>query len=97
MLTDTQKKALTIIRDHKVGYPRQFGELLWGRDHPGWRRISKAGPCGSTVGGGMNLAAGGYLGKLWKKGWIRPPFRAGQSYRLTEAGRQELEASNAED
>jgi hypothetical protein len=90
-LTDFQRKALTLIRDHEIAYARQFGELLWGRDHPSWRKTSKAGPHGSTVGGGMNLASGACLGKLRKQGLISFFGGQGERYRLTEKGRKLLD------
>lgn len=71
MLTESQAKALNILKDHGPLSPRQFARLMW-PDSPGWCRVSKCGPYGSTRGGGMNLAGGGYLGKLHRKGWVEP-------------------------
>lgn len=68
-LSEAQKKALEIIRDHGPIRPREFARKMW-PDSEGWRRSSRAGLYGSSRGGGMNLAAGGYLGKLARKGWI---------------------------
>jgi len=98
--TPTAIRALKIIRDHGPIRPREFGEKLWGKEHPGWRRVSKAGPSGSTRGGGMNLAAGGYIGKLFKAGWVWPNYfifgPRDQEYRfqgweLTDAGHKILQ------
>lgn len=68
--TPTAIQALCIVRLHENIHPREFGLQLWGRDHPGWKRHSKAGPRGSSRGGGMNLASGAYLGKLRKAGLV---------------------------
>lgn len=99
-LTDSAIKALEVLRDHGPLPPREFGEYFWGQDHPGWRRISKAGPYGSTTGGGMNLAAGGYLGKLRKQGLVRITRESWGSvqrlFELSALGRQALTRARVE-
>ncbi len=84
----TAIKALRILRDNDVRYASGFGRLLWGKDHPGWSRHTKCGH-GTTHGGGMNLASGGYLGKLHRAGWITYGGQ-GRRYYLTDAGLQIL-------
>lgn len=90
-MTETQRKALTIIRDNNITMPRQFGQLLW-PDNPGWKRRGKAGPKGVAKGTGMNLASGAYLGKLRKAGLIGWHYTAfGElKYFLTEKGKELL-------
>ncbi len=63
-LTDSQRKALLILRDHRVRGGRDLAERLW-PDSPGWRKVCKCGAHNaSTMGGGMNISGGAYLGKL---------------------------------
>lgn len=69
-LTEHQKKAILIIGEAQNVRPRQFARLFW-PDSDGWHHATKAGPHGSTRGGGMNLAGGGYLGKLTRMGLVR--------------------------
>jgi len=66
----------------------QFGRLMW-LDTP--RHLGKCGN-GVTRGTGMNLMAGGYLGKLKVKKWIGGGH-SGYPYHLTEAGKKVLEES----
>lgn len=92
-LTDNQIKALQCIQNSPGGYvtPHQFARLMWPFSD-GWRRHSKAGPYGSARGGGMNLAAGGYLGKLTRKGLLlRITRRYGRAtYQLSVKGKEAL-------
>lgn len=93
-LTDAQRRALEIVRDHGPIYPSEFGKRMW-PDHDGHRRYVRCGPNGVTRGGGMRLAAGGFLGKLAAKGWIRRSVRVSSptmftGYALTNAGRKAL-------
>jgi len=74
VLTEPQVKALTILQNHGPLRPREFARLMW-PDSPGWQRHARCGPNGSHKGGGMYLAAGGYLGKLARKGWIYRKFK----------------------
>lgn len=89
-LTDSQTKALTIIRDNKIHYAAEFARLYFDEGNPGWRRISRCGAYGSSRGGGLILFAGGYLGKLRKAGLISG-IGSGYQFRLTENGRDALE------
>ena len=80
MVTETTKRALEIIRDHHITMPHQFARFMW-PDNPAWSRTTKAG----VRGGGMNLAGGGYLGKLRKWGLITGGFN-GMVAHLTSEG-----------
>jgi len=71
VLTQPQRRALEIIRDHGRITPGRFADLMW-PDSPGHNRIHKCGPNGASKGVMMAMAGGGYLGKLWKRGLIRP-------------------------
>jgi hypothetical protein len=99
MLTPTKKRALEILRDYPGLTPRAFGHKLW-PDHPGWQRHTKCGPKGTSHGGGMNLASGGFLGKLKKEGLVRVEYaryhHAAEHY-ITEEGLRALreDASDA--
>jgi len=76
--------ALQIIRAHPGIQPREFARLMW-PDSDGFRRSSRCGR-GSSRGGGMNLAGGGYLGRLRRCGLIT------WDQSLTEAGLEALES-----
>lgn len=90
MITAKTAHALRILNDVVVERPRQFGLLFWGRDHPGWQRNTRCGH-GTSRGGGMNLAAGGYLGKLRKQGLVYELSGAAiKRWVLTPAGRAAL-------
>ena len=99
MLTKPQRKALQILRDHGPIQPREFAKKMW-PDSPCWRHHIKCGPSGSHRGGGMYLAAGGYLGKLGRRGWAKPKYKflywdkfsTNIGHILTDAGRAALEA-----
>ena len=90
MISDLTAKALLLIRNHKIDSPRQFARFMW-PDSAGWKRTSKAGPNGTSRGGGMNLAAGGYLGKLERRKLIRRSITVVLPYRLTEEGNAALD------
>lgn len=96
-LTTSQLRALRLIQTAPGGYvaPRQFAKLMW-PDSEGWRRRSKAGPYGSAKGGGMNLAAGGYLGKLTRKGLLVKIYDKydNPTYRLSKEGKKCLAKVN---
>ena len=96
-LTASQRRALEIVRDHGPIKPREFSEKMW-PESPGHQRYSKCGPSGVTRGGGMNLAAGGYLGRLRKRGWVKSEYAfwvhsyyRDLGYVLTDEGREALE------
>ena len=86
MITETTRRALEIIRSHRITAPRQFARFMW-PDNPGWSRTTRAG----VRGGGMALAGGGYLGKLRKRGLITGGYND-IPIALTEKGRVALEA-----
>jgi len=90
MISDSTARALLLIRNHKIDSPRQFARFMW-PDSDGWKRHSKAGPNGVSRGGGMNLAAGGYLGKLERRRLIRRSITVVLPYRLTEEGSAALD------
>jgi hypothetical protein len=103
-LTDSEKRALLIIGKNKNVRPGYFARLMW-PDAAGWKRSTKAGAKGITKGGGMRLAAGGYLGKLAKTGLIERNISKEKAlevnvvYRLSKAGikiYQELKERNHE-
>ena len=73
MLTQAQQRALEIIRHNGRITPGRFADLMW-PDSPGHNRIHKCGSYGASKGVMMAMAGGGYLGKLWKRGLIRPVF-----------------------
>jgi hypothetical protein len=86
-ITEITRRALEIIRDHDISYPGQFGLFMWPEDrltHNQYRR--------------RNAAAGGYLGRLAKRGLVRWRFRPNSSERqfyLTDTGRAALEHVHA--
>ena len=92
-LTDSQRRALEILRDNPGIRPREFGERMW-PDSDCWQHRSKCGSRGVTVGGGMNLAAGGYLGKLYRLKLascsVRHPRYSRDGWGLTQEGREAL-------
>lgn len=74
-------RALLLINNHPdIAGPRDFGRLMW-PDHPGWKRLGKSGH-GVAHGVGLRLAAGGFLGRLAKRGFVTPL----PPYRLTAKG-----------
>jgi hypothetical protein len=89
ILTDSQYKALCILREHGKIRPREFAQAMW-PNSPGWRRVSKCGPYGVTRGGGMCIAGGCYLGKLNRKGWTKCEWN-GSRHSLSDAGKDVLE------
>jgi hypothetical protein len=95
IVTDTTRRALIIIRDHgeAITYPKYFAALMW-PESGAWQRSKKSG-YGSAKGAGMYSAAGGYLGKLIKRGLIRESFRGGfdthaRRFELTDAGKEAI-------
>lgn len=90
VLTKAQAKSLQIIRDNDVQYASQFADLYFPKDYIGFRRMTKCG-YGSTRGGGMNLWAGGWLGKLRKKGLVSGIGGGVNTFRLTAQGKAAIE------
>lgn len=92
-------RALEVLAGGEPGglMPGEFARRLW-PDADGWRRATKCGPYGSSRGGGMRLAGGGFLGKLAKRGLAeRRDNYYGKTYvmrwKLTAAGRDALVAA----
>jgi len=84
VLTKPEKKALTILSENPEGlHPKRFAELMW-PDSPCWTKSYNCGPNGASYGIRMYTAAGGYLGRLSKKGTVRR--RYDWSYTITTAG-----------
>ena len=82
MITDIAAKAVRFIRDNPGCYAWEVGQHLW-PDHPMHGR-----PAGDRGGGNCGaVVAGGYMGKLHKRGLI-----SGYSgtYRITAAGKAAL-------
>ena len=67
-LTVQVKRALEIILEHKPNRPGEFAYHMWPESKK-WNMRVRCGN-GVSVGGGMNLAAGGFLGRLKKQGLI---------------------------
>lgn len=91
--TDQVQKALLIIRDKKPTRPGEFAYWMW-EDSPKWNMRTKCGN-GVTIGGGMNLAAGGFLGRLKKDGWIEWEWSSrsndhSRKYYLTDQSKKAL-------
>ncbi len=97
-LTPSLQRALAILARHEPLLPNEFARLMW-PDAPGWRHHTRCGRKGVTPGGGMVLAAAGYLGRLSKAGRIERQYARGindrlcyAGYRLTPARRAALQA-----
>lgn len=90
-ISDTVFRALKILRDARALMPRDFAHKMW-PDSEGWDRQSKCGPKGAHRGGGMYLAAGGFLGRLCKRGLAdrRYDRHRRQTYVITAKGRRAL-------
>ena len=88
-------RALAIVRDHGGALkPQAFARHYFPYDHPGWSRHTRCGH-GTTVGGGLRLWAGGFLGKLEHAGLIERGYGRDTRGRvwLTEAGLAMLKAN----
>ena len=98
MPTDKQLKALRIFAEHGPMMPKVFAEFMW-PDSEAWQHQAKCGPRGVHQGGGMYLAAGGYIGKLCKQGWVQPVRTTDRrfwvnEYELSLEGRKALCVEN---
>ena len=101
MVTAKQLRALRIFRDHGRMMPKVFAGYMW-PDSECWKRVAKCGPKGVHRGGGMYIAAGGYIGKLCKQGWVQPVIITHRrfwvnEYELSPAGHEILSAAKFED
>lgn len=83
-MTQRQFEALEIIDAAGTIAPSTFGMKFW----PGHVMHSKSSPCGNGAARGVAgwRCAGGYLGRLRKKGWVWDEGRIAASYTLTFAG-----------
>lgn len=94
-MTSSLIKALLIIKNHKPNRPVEFARLMW-PDSECWLNSVKCGKNGTSVGGGMNLAAGGYLRKLQKTGYLQIRHtKFGNLYFLTEKSERLLDSENS--
>ncbi len=87
-------EALRIIDDHGPITPRHFARLMWPASKC-WSHHTKCGPNGVSMGGGMSLAGGGFLGKLSHKKLIGMSFSP-DGYVLLKAGREALNGTKTE-
>ncbi len=95
-LSARSRRALTILAEHGPLLPNAFARRMWPAA-PGWRHHTRCGRNGVSPGGGMVLAAGGYLGRLCQQGWIERTDRRDHTdaltyveYGVTPAGRAAL-------
>lgn len=94
-LTERTLQALTIVAEHPGITPANFAHLMWPASEK-WKHSVRCGVNGVSIGGGMRLAAGGYLGKLYRRGLIgtaTPRTGVGVGYALSVAGREALSAA----
>jgi hypothetical protein len=96
-LTNSQRRALQIVAEHGPIRPARFADLMW-PDSPGHMRSYNCGPYGASIGIAMARAAGGYLGRLRVRGWVREEWHHApwggiedDGWVLTKEGRQALE------
>jgi hypothetical protein len=80
MLTETQKRALTIIRDCPGIGAREFFKRMW-----------PDSPHAKGRGTGAQKAGGSYVGKLVKLGWVKRLGQYCTEYYLTEEGKKVLD------
>lgn len=84
-------KALKLLENKKPERPSEFARIMW-PNSPRWTRRVKCGRNGVSVGGGMNLAGGAFLGKLRKANLISYyyPDDYATRYILTSDGQQAI-------
>jgi hypothetical protein len=88
-LTEQQRRALTIITEHRRPIrPSEFAQKMW-PDSPAWARYTNVGN-GTAQGVGIVRSGGAYLGRLAKMGLLSWTHDNGSAYRLTRAGRAAL-------
>ena len=85
-------KAVVILGKNPGGLsPRSFAKEMW-PDSPRWKIPTKCGPYGCSRGGGMNLAGGGFLGKLSKRGLAKLSYALRRpAWVLTDQGMKVFE------
>jgi len=83
---------LTILRKHGQLSATRFAELNWPKSEC-WQKSYKCGKNGSRRGTGMWLAAGSYLAKLAKAGYVNREHKYdGQRvFTITATGLKELD------
>lgn len=88
-------RALSIVQHHGPVQPKAFARAMWPAS-PSWGHRTNCGH-GVSIGLCMAIAAGGYLGKLAKRGLIGPGFQHGvhAGYVLTDQGRALLASAPA--
>lgn len=90
---DSIIKALRIIATKDIRSPHEFAKEMWPNSE-GWQRYGKVG-YGVHKGAVMNLAAGGFLGKLRAKGLIWGGCNRDRII-LTDKGRRWLKGETVE-
>lgn len=101
-MTDTQRRALTILRNQGPILASRFSELMW-PDSLAHNRVHNCGPNGATRGRMIWMSGGAYLGKLRKLGWARGVRQRGAAsgllglprfydyrHEITQAGKEAL-------
>ena len=84
-----RRNGRVVMPHHRAMRPREFAAEMW-PDSPAWNRVAKCGQNGVHRGGGMYLAAGGFLGKLSHTGLVE--YTGWESgYCITRQGIQALE------
>jgi hypothetical protein len=84
-VTTATLKALAILAEHGPMLPGGFADRMW----PEMRRRRAGGNSQHQGGDNGAICAGGYLGKLCKRGLAR---REGWDYEITAEGREVLRA-----
>jgi hypothetical protein len=82
-VTPATLKALSILATHGPMLPSGFADRMW----PEMRRRNAGGNSQHRGGDNGAICAGGYLGKLCKRGLVG---RAGRVYGITVRGREAL-------
>lgn len=90
-MTDSQKKALEILRDHGPMTAGWFAERMW-PDSPNWGKHFNSGS-GCVVGKGMRLCGGSYLGRLRKIGLVHRGGERFNMYKISSKGLALLDQS----
>ncbi len=91
-LTEKTIKALRILRKHGDMRPARFAEKMWPNSEK-WSHPVKCGTHGVHRGGGMYMAAGGYLGRLARRGLVI--YVSDYRYRISVEGGTELSLAEA--
>lgn len=95
--TEPAARALRIVQEHGAITPGFFADYMWPESEGHIRRVSNVGR-GATRGVGHWRAAGAYLSRLTKRGWLSRRYRPGmkaREYFITAAGCAALQAHEA--